>query len=229
MSSSPSESHHALDETLTPPSEHEPVPVWLGWAAGLLALATAAGGIFAPYLAVNHPYWLLTLNAFPRHQILVAPHTEQVSFILLVAFRGLFTCWISYELGKHYGVRGTAAIEGRAPSFGRTLRMFEQYFGRFSLPALLFIPGFLSSSLAGMSGMSRPLVLALSLVGLLVWAWINHQLGGFLEPYTRHVMKFMTDHMLAATLICAGIVALYQLSAQRKRRQQLAAGDKAAE
>jgi membrane protein DedA with SNARE-associated domain len=213
MSSSPSD----LDATLTD-ADQDPAPAWLVWAAATLALATAAGAVAAPYLAVNHPYWLLALNAFPRHQLLVAPHLEVAPFVTLVAFRGLFTCWISYELGRHYGVRGTAALEGRMPSFGRTLRVFEQYFGRFSHLIVLFVPGFLSSALAGTSGMARHVTLALSLVGLFGWAFINHQLGGLLAPYTQYVLKFMAEHMLAATLICAALVGLYQLSSYRKRR-----------
>lgn len=235
MSRSPSEEDATLARPSAvppiPPEQDEPAPTWLVVAAAALAIATAAGGILGPYLAVHHPYWLLTLNAFPRHQILVAPYVEQVPFMVVVALRGLVTCWISYELGRHYGVRGTAAIEGRAPSFGRALRMFEQFFGRFSGAALIVVPGFLSSSLAGMSGLARPIALGLSLIGLSLWAWINHQLGGWLEPWTRYVMKFMTEHMLAATLMCAGIVALYQLNAHRKRRLQLraAAGASAAD
>src|SRR5947209_6911595 len=106
-------------------------PRWLLWAAGVLVLATLVGAALSPFLAVHEPLWLLALNPWPRHQILVAPHIAFTPFVALVTARSLCTCVIAYELGKHYGARGTAYIAGRSPETGRTLILFEQLFGRF--------------------------------------------------------------------------------------------------
>jgi len=193
-------------------------PVWLGVAAGVLVAATALGAALAPYLAVHHPYWLLALNPWPRHQILVAPHTSLAPFIAVVALRGLYACWVAYQLGKHYGARGSALLEGRAPSLGQAVRMTEQLFERAAGLALLCLPGLLTSALAGKGGVSRRLALGSSAVGLTTWAWINHQLGGWLEPWTAPVLRFFHAHMLSATVVCALGVGLYQLMSYRKPR-----------
>jgi hypothetical protein len=190
----------------------------LGVAAAVLVLATALGAAFAPYLAVHHPYWLLALNPWPRHQILVAPHTTLEPFIAVVAPRALYACWVTYELGKHYGARGSALLEGRAPSLGHAVRMTEQLFERCSGLALLFMPGILTSALAGKSGFLRWQSLALSALGLMTWAWINHQVGGWLEPWTAPVLRFFHAHMLSATAACVLGVGLYQLMSHRKPR-----------
>jgi membrane protein DedA with SNARE-associated domain len=197
--------------------------MWLAWAAGTLAVMTLAGAAFMPYLAVHHPYWLLALNPWPRHQILVAPHAELGKFVALVGARGFFNCWISYELGRHYGVKGQSMLADRAPSLGQALLFVEHVFARFSGLVLLFAPGLLTSALAGISGFSRPLALLLSTVGLSGWAFVNYQLGDWLEPYTGRVLLFMRDNMVVATVICVLIAVVYKLNSHRKSRASSAA------
>jgi membrane protein DedA with SNARE-associated domain len=195
-----------------------PAPTWLFVILVIVLAATAVGAALAPYLLVNHPLWLLVLNPWPRHQILVAPHTDLVPFLLVVVPRSALMCWISYELGRHYGPRGTALLEGRAPDLGRGLRSIERLFGRWSAPLLFVMPGWLTSSLAGMSGVTRWLTLLLSATGILGWALLNHHVGGWLEPYLRPVMTFLREHMLEACVVCTAGVLLYQLYVQRRRR-----------
>jgi membrane protein DedA with SNARE-associated domain len=190
----------------------------LVWAAGALAVLTLSGAAFMPYLAVHHPYWLLALNPWPRHQILVAPHAELGKFVALVGARGFFNCWISYELGRHYGVKGQSMLAGHAPSLGQALQHIEHVFARFSGLVLLFVPGLLTSALAGISGFSRPVAMLLSTAGLSGWAFVNYQLGDWLEPYTERVLQFMRDNMIVATLICALIAVIYKLNSRRSAR-----------
>jgi len=178
--------------------------------------ATLLGSALAPYLVVQHPYALLALNPWPRHQILVAPRATFLPFVAVVGVRGLLSCWIAYELGKYYGPRGTAAIEGEAPNVGRFMRKIERLFGRFSLPLLFFIPGWMTCALAGTSGLSRRNALTLSTLGLMAWACVNHRLGEWLEPWTAPVVAFLREHMLSATVVCAALVVLYQLRSRRK-------------
>lgn len=209
-----------LPPSAEPPAKADAAPGWLLWAAGLIVATTALGAAFAPYLIVHHPLWLLAFNPWPRHQIMVAPHAGVVPFVTVVLLRGLFTCWVSHELGKHYGLRGTALLEARAPDFGRGLRSMEQLFARFSWGLLVVVPGWMTSALAGMSGISRASTLFLSGLGLVGIAALNHQLGGWLEPWTKPILQFMRDHMLGATLVCVTLVLLYQLYAYRRRKSK---------
>jgi hypothetical protein len=179
-------------------------PRWLLWAAGALVLATLVGAALSPFLAVHEPLLLLALNPWPRHQILVAPHIAFAPFVALVTARSLCTCLVAYELGKYYGARGTAYIAGRSPETGRTLMLFEQLFGRFSSVLLVVVPGLMTSALAGTSGVTRLHTLALSALGLGVWASINHRVGGVLAPWTAPLLGFLRGHIAASAAVRGG-------------------------
>ena len=169
-------------------TSHVPAPTWLVWAGGAIAVATGLGAALAPYLLVKHPFWLLALNPWPRHQLLVAPQVNVWPFVVIVGVRSLLSCAVSFELGRHYGVRGAALLEGHAPDFGRVLRTVEQLFGRFWALLLLLTPGWLTSALAGMSGVSRRSALLLNAAGVVGWALVNHELGGWLSPWTAPIV-----------------------------------------
>lgn len=195
-------------------------PRWVLWGAGAVVVATLVGAALSPYLAVHQPLWLLALNPWPRHQILVAPHVPFTPFVALVTARSLFTCVVAYELGKHYGSRGTAYIAGRSPETGRALVLFEQLFGRFSSVLLVVAPGLLTSVLAGTSGVTRLHTLALSGVGIAVWASIYHRVGGVLAPWTAPVLAFLREHVLEATLVAVASVLVYQAWTHRRVRSR---------
>jgi membrane protein DedA with SNARE-associated domain len=121
------------------------------------------------------------------------------------------------ELGRHYGTRGVALIEGRSADSGEVVRTVERLFGRFSDAFLLFTPGWFTSALAGMSGVTRVRSLTLNSVGLAGWAIVHYRVGAWLEPWTAPIMQYLREHMLGATLVCVALVALYQGHVWRKR------------
>ena len=182
-----------------------------------IAVATALGAAFAPWLLVHHPFWLLALNPWPRHQLLVAPNAPMLPFISIVVVRGLMSCLVAMELGRRYGTRGVALLEGRSAESGQMLRVVERLFGRFSDAFLVFTPGWFTSALAGMSGVTRARSLTLNSVGLAGWAIVHYRVGAWLEPWTAPIMQYLREHMLVATLVCVVLVALYQGHLWRKR------------
>ena len=198
-------------------------PRWLIAAGVAVAVATGLGAAFAPYLLVHHPFWLLALNPWPRHQLLVAPLVHIVPFVAVVVVRGMLTCAVSVEIGRCYGMRGVALIEGKWSDSGSVLRSVERLFGRFSYVFLVFTPGWFTSALAGMSGIPRLRCLTLNCLGITGWALLHHRVGAWLEPWTAPIIRFLQEHVVAATLICVLLVALYQGHALRKRglRKQL--------
>lgn len=200
-------------------------PRWLIGAGVAIAVATGLGAAFAPYLLVHHPYWLLALNPWPRHQLLVAPDAAILPFVAVVVVRGMLSCAVAFEIGRSYGTRGVALIEGRSTESGRVLRFVEGLFGRFSHAFLLFTPGWFTSALAGMSGVARVRCLTLNSVGLAGWAIVHYRVGAWLEPWTAPIVRFLQQHMLAATLVCVALVLVYQAYVWRKRslRKQLSA------
>lgn len=205
------------------PAAHGRAPRWLIAAGVAVAAATGLGAAFAPYLLVHHPFWLLALNPWPRHQLLVAPEAHIIPFVAVVVVRGMMSCAVSFEIARAYGTRGVALIEGRSSESGRILRVIERLFGRFSFAFLLFTPGWFTSALAGMSGVARASCLTLNCLGLIGWALIHHRVGAWLEPWTGPIVRFVQEHVLAATLVCVALVVLYQGHVWRKRnfRKQL--------
>lgn len=189
---------------------------WLLPAAGLIVAATAIGAALAPSLALHHPLWLIALNPWPRHQLLVAPHSPAVPFIALVTLRGLATCVVAYELGRHYGVRAGAYFEASSARAAGSFRTAQKLFGRWSPLLLTVFPGPMTSVLAGMGRLNRASSWLLSLGGLLAWACINYRLGALLAPWTAPIVRFLSDNMLTATLICSLAVVIYHLSTRRK-------------
>lgn len=192
-------------------------PRWLIGAGIAIAVATGLGAAFAPYLLVHHPFWLLALNPWPRHQLLVAPEAQIVPFVAVVMVRGTLACAVAFEIGRCYGTRGVALIEGKSSETGSVLRAVERLFGRFSFAFLLFLPGWFTSALAGMSGISRRRCLSLNCLGITGWALVHYRVGAWLEPWTTPIIQFLQQHMLAATAVCVLLVAAYQGNFWRKR------------
>jgi membrane protein DedA with SNARE-associated domain len=189
-------------------------------ALGLLFGSSSLGAALAPYLAVHHPLVLLALNPWPRHMILVAPHTPMVPFVLIATARSLLTCIVMYEIGLRYGPGGVRLFEKRSPSIGRFLRYFESVFGRAAPLFLLISPGPMTSTLSGIAGLSRVLTWAISGLGLAIWACINYQVGDWLQPYTAPILTFIQRHLVETTLACIVIVAGYQWIARKRRLRQ---------
>jgi hypothetical protein len=86
-------------------------PVWLMLAGGLWLLSTVIGALSVASLALHHPLWLIALNAWPRHLLLVAPYAPPVPFVAVATLRGLMTCFVVYEFARHYGARAGEYME----------------------------------------------------------------------------------------------------------------------
>jgi membrane protein DedA with SNARE-associated domain len=188
-------------------------------SALLLAAASFAGLGLVASLAQRHPLWLIALNPLPRHLILVAPHTPIVPFVAIAALRGLFGCFVAFELGRFYGPQGVAAFEASNGSrANRLFRIAASAFERWSRVLLSVFPGMMTSALAGADALSRTRSLGLSGLGLVAWALINHRLGGLLAPWTVPILRFVEENMLPATVLCVAGAAAYYMLQRRKFR-----------
>lgn len=188
-------------------------------SALLLAVVSLAGLGLVASLAQRHPLWLIALNPLPRHLILVAPHTPIVPFVAVAALRGLFGCFVAYELGRFYGPQGIAAFEASGGSRARRMyRIAANAFDRWSRVLLSVFPGMMTSALAGADALSRTRSLSLSAIGLVAWALVNHRLGGLLAPWTVPILRFVEENMLTATVLCIAGAAAYYMVQRRKFR-----------
>lgn len=204
------------------PSQKPLPPLGKHLVAGIafvVALATI-GAAFAPYLAVKHPLLLVALNPWPRHVILVAPHVDFFWLVLVVSFRGLLSCIISYEVGRHYGPQGLELFERKSPRLAGFVRAFERMFVKAAPVFLLVAPGPLTSTLSAVSGSSRAWTWFLSWLGLAILTAINYKVGDWLKPWTQPIMHFISSYLLETTIACAVLVFGYQLIARKRRLKQ---------
>jgi membrane protein DedA with SNARE-associated domain len=210
---------------VTPPLRPSQAPLpplskLLMFGIAVLFGASTLGAALAPYLAVKYPLILIALNPWPRHVILVAPHTPLIPLVLVVAFRGLFSCAIAYEVGIHYGPRGIELFERRSPRIAGLLRAFERVFSRAAPAFLVASPGPLTSTLAAVSGNSRWATWALSWIGFVIWSLINYQVGDWLKPWTAPILAFIQRYLFETTLACIVLVFGYQWIARKRRLKQ---------
>lgn len=205
------------------PSQHPLPPLGrlLLFGIALVFGASWLGMVLVARLAVEHPLLLLALNPWPRHVILVAPHTPMIPLVLVVAFRGLCSCIVAFEAGRHYGPQGIQLFERRSPRAAGFLRAFERVFSRAAPLFLVLSPGPLTSTLAAVSGNSRWSTWILSWIGFAIWAAINYKLGDWLKPWTAPILAFTQQYMLETTVVCAVIALTYQWFARKRRLKQL--------
>ncbi len=192
-------------------------------ALGALFVLASVGAALLPYLAQHHPLILLALSPWPRHQILVAPHTPFLPFMLVTVARGLATVVVAYELAHLYGPLGLEHFEARSARVGRALRVVERVFA--SAPDLLLLvgPGPLTAAFAAIARMPRWRVFPSLALGLSGWAFVNYRLGGVFAPWTKPILAFLRAHVLPATLACVAIVAAYELVRRRRTLKRLSA------
>jgi hypothetical protein len=206
-----------VSQTRPDPKPLPPLSKSLVVAIGVLFAMTTLGAAFAPYLAVKYPLILVALNAWPRHVILVAPHTPLIGLLLVVPLRGLFTCVVAYEVGRHYGPRGIELFERRSPRVATFLRWFDRVFSKAGLPLLLFSPGPLTATLAAVSGISRATTWFFSWFAFVFWTYVNYRLGDLLKPWTQPIMGFIARYLIETTVACAVLVLGYQWIARNRR------------
>ncbi|HEX4355061.1 MAG TPA: hypothetical protein VHZ95_19150, partial [Polyangiales bacterium] len=127
-------------------TSERPAPVWLLPLALLMAAATLIGSGLVASLAPHHPLWLIALNPLPRHLILVAPHTPFIPFVLVATLRGLFGCFVAFELGRHYGAQGMLGLDGGSNRATRMLQFATRMFARGSIVLLAIFPGVMTSA-----------------------------------------------------------------------------------
>lgn len=194
--------------------------VWLSAAAVVVGL-TMLGAALMPYLALRHPLVLLALNPWPRHQILVAPHTDLLPFLLVITARTVLSSVIAYELAARYGSSAIERFTQRSERTGTVLRALERAFRRAAVPVLVLGPGPLTAAFAALSGMRRRVVVPSLIVGQAGWGYVNHRLGAVLAPWTKLILGFIERHLLVATLVCVAAVGVYQWWSRRRRTRRL--------
>jgi membrane protein DedA with SNARE-associated domain len=115
---------------------------------------------------------------------------------------------VGFQLGRAVGRSGLHWLDVRSPGFGRFVRWIERLFERSAPVAVLLLPGFLVSVLAGISGMRLATLLALGVVGLAVRMLAILSFALWLREPIQWLLQFFDQNWIAITLAIVAIVAL---------------------
>lgn len=186
------------------------LPLILGIAA-VLGIAGGIGVALAPALLTYSPLLLIAIAPLGRHLVLAAPVTEFVPFLLVATGRRVITCALAYLVGRAYGEAGIAWVQARYPRAGRFVRLLERLFRRAGPLVLLVAPGPLVCALAGVTRMRWSWFLPIATLGQAFWVSVTYRVGEALQAWILPILAWLEENMLATTLACVLLVALYRV------------------
>jgi hypothetical protein len=180
-------------------------------------IASYVGSALAPYLLLEHPLVLLLLSPVGRHVALAAPRVALLPLVAVVVVRRVVSLAAAWALGAIYGSSAVSWLDSRSPRSGAVVRLGERLFGRWGTPLLLVLPTHLLCALAGASGTRPVTMLVLVTLGEIAWTIAAHRLGGAISGWTGPLVSFVSDHLLATTLVSAAVIAIWLWVSHQRR------------
>ncbi len=190
----------------------------VGLMAAITAIATV-GSALSPWLLVEHPLALVAFSPDVRHLVLLAAQADFGPVLAVSLPRRALGILATYGVGYFYGPVAIAWAEHRAPRFGAALRWLERQFARFGAVLLVVYPSYTLGSLAGAAGTPMRVFVPAMLVGQFGYIAAAYYFGDAVRDWTQPILVFLTEHMVASTAVCVGLVLAWQV----KRR--LSPGD----
>lgn len=175
------------------------------WVAGLLGTA------LLPWWLAHAPLVLIVLTPALQHVVLTAPLIDPVVLIAVATARRVLSLLAFYWLGGLYGHRLVRWIERRSNNLGAYIRVFERLIGRFEMLALVVFPIHTVSGLAGVAGVRWGRFLIAVSLGQLVQLYATVAFGEVIAEWTVPLVTAITRHLVPATAVCIGLVALHLL------------------
>ena len=174
------------------------------------------GNAIHPSLVNNHPLWLVAMEPRNRYLLLVAEKVSFVPFLVVATVRRLVSDPLFYLLGYLYGDSGVRWIERKMGEGGSVVRTMERGFAR-AAPAMVFLfPGAIVCVLAGATGMSPVLFLALNVAGTVTVVSLVYRFAELLDGPLGVVNRFYANNGRTLTILSVGLT-LYWLWDQRRR------------
>jgi len=182
----------------------------------VLTVASVLGTAFSPVLLVKAPLLLVMLAPDGRHVALVAGRVDPwLLLAVTVVRRSLYSIGV-YGLGAAYGDLAVNWIEARARGLGKALRALERAFARVGAGLLVAIPFLSVCVLAGAARTRAVVFVPALLIGHCLWVSTAVWLGTRFAAQTQAVVDFVSERLLATTLICAALVVAYQWLTRRR-------------
>jgi membrane protein DedA with SNARE-associated domain len=190
----------------------------------LLAVAAGIGDATSPMLVVHSPLLLVALSPRARHVLLASQVVGAVPLVAVALVRRLLLIPVLYRLGRLHGSSSLGWVERHYPRTGRWTRRVERWFERAEVPVVLLLPGLLTAYLAGCAGMAEPVLLALSVVGILARLAVLLVVGDVLVAPLTWVLGTIGDHQGKLIMLSAGLTVLQVVRHRRRARRQVDPG-----
>jgi membrane protein DedA with SNARE-associated domain len=184
-------------------------------ALGLLSTGSLVGVAASLYLVNRHPLLLVALSPIGRHLILVAPIVDPVAFVGVAVTRRMLFYLACFHLGRALGPAGIVWIEARAARAARFVRWLERLFDRWSRGVVFLMPGPTVSGLAGTSGMTTRLFVAISLLGLVFRMLLVLAFAEWLRSPIEDLLALIDEYRIPGTVVIVAGIAVHQW---RRRR-----------
>lgn len=177
---------------------------------GVLSTGSLIGVAFSLYLVNHYPLLLLALSPLGRHMWLVAPTVNPLAFVAVLMVRRMLFYVACFHLGRALGPKGLVWVEQRAGRFAGYVRWLERVFSRWSHPVVLLATGPTVSGLAGISGMSQRVYLALAAPGLLVRLTAVVLFADYIRDYIESALAWIDEIWVPGTVVMVGLVLVYR-------------------
>lgn len=187
-------------------------------ALGVLSVGSMTGTASSLYLVNHYPLLLIALSPLGRHLVLVAPIVDPLAFVVVAVARRMAFYLACFQLGRAMGPSGVVWLEQRAPRFARFVRWLENLFQRWSRSVAFLMPGPTVSALAGMSGMTLRLYVALATAGLVLRMIVILVFAELLREPIEWILALIDTYWKPGTALLVVVVLLYQWRRVRMQR-----------
>lgn len=179
------------------------------------------GNAIHPTLLNNHPLWLVALEPRNRYLLLVAEKVSFVPFLLVATVRRLISDPLFYLLGYLYGENGVRWIERKMGDSAGLVRGMERGFAK-AAPLMVFLfPGAIVCVLAGATGMSPALFLALNVAGTITVVSLLYRFAEFFDGPLGAVNGFYADNNKLLTILSIVFTVLWLIMQRRQGKSEL--------
>jgi len=190
-------------------------------AVAVVTVMGTLGSAFSPALLVHYPLALLALSPDIRHLVLVAAQVDYGPALAAGLPRRAAGLAAMYGVGFFYGPVALLWFEQKAPRLGGALRWFEALFARFGAPLLVLFPVYTLGALAGAAGTRLKVFVPAMLLGQALYITAGYYLGDAVTEWTQPFVRWLTEHIVASTLVCVALVGAQQLWSRRGKQPTL--------
>lgn len=210
---------HATSPGRPPPSRRT-LALVVGPILAVVVVGTL-GNMFHPTLLRDHPLWLVAMEPRNRFLLLVAGKVDFVPFLVVATVRRLISDPLFFLLGYLYGSTGVRWIEKRMGDDVGIVRAIERGFSK-AAPVMVFLfPGAIVCVLAGATGMSPVVFLALNLAGTVTVVTLLYQFAEVFDGPLGAVNRFYGNNTRLLTVLSIVAVVVWLWGQRRKGRSDL--------